>query len=141
MATARTKRRSELELSFFSRFAGPAAGRLRRRDRGGIGMLVSGEAPQVKPGWQIVGLALCAAAMQQPSIKRLDELFAAEPGRLSNLTFTLAGIYFDWSKTHLDQELIGKFVGRAEAMGFARARNALFAGDVVNASEIGRARV
>ncbi len=101
-------------------------------------MLVPGEAPQVKPGWQIVGLALCAAAMQQPSIKRLDELFAAEPGRLSNLTFTLAGIYFDWSKTHLDQELIGKFVGRAEAMGFARARNALFAGDVVNASE-GRA--
>ena len=76
--------------------------------------------------------------MDNPKIKRLDELFAAEPDRLSKLTFEAAGIYFDWTKTHLDRQLIGEFEARAEAMGFAAARDALFAGHVVNASE-GRA--
>src|SRR5437773_9024686 len=82
--------------------------------------------------------ALCAAAMEQMSIKRLDELFVAEPDRLSRLSFEAAGIYFDWSKTHLDQHIIDRLVARAEAMGFAAARDALFAGAIINPSE-GRA--
>ena len=73
--------------------------------------------------------------MQQPQIKRLDELFAVEPDRLSRLSFEVAGIYFDWSKTHLDQDRIGEFLTRAETTGFAAARDALFAGEIVNASE------
>jgi glucose-6-phosphate isomerase len=73
--------------------------------------------------------------MQQMSIKRLDELFSAEPDRLSRLTFEAAGIYFDWSKTHLDQTLLQEFSARAERMGFAKDREALFAGEVVNPSE------
>ena len=73
--------------------------------------------------------------MQQPQIKRLDELFAVEPDRLSRLSFEVAGIYFDWSKTHLDQDRVSKFFARAEAAGFAAARDALFAGEIVNASE------
>jgi glucose-6-phosphate isomerase len=72
---------------------------------------------------------------QQHGIKRLDELFAAEPDRLSRLRFELAGIYFDWSKTHLDQTLLGGFAARAEAMGFAARRDALFSGAIVNPSE------
>lgn len=79
--------------------------------------------------------ALCAAAMKEKSIKRLDELFVAEPDRLSSLSFEAAGLYFDWSKTHLDQGLIGEFIARADSMGFAAAREALFAGEVVNPSE------
>ena len=73
--------------------------------------------------------------MQQSPIKRLDELFAAEPDRLSRLTFEAAGIYFDWSKTHLDEELIRGFVARSEARGFSAARDALFSGEIVNRSE------
>jgi glucose-6-phosphate isomerase len=73
--------------------------------------------------------------MQQLQIKRLDELFAVEPDRLSRLSFEVAGIYFDWSKTHLDQDRIGEFLTRAETAGFAAARDALFAGETVNASE------
>jgi glucose-6-phosphate isomerase len=73
--------------------------------------------------------------MQQSPIKRLDELFAAEPDRLSRLTFEAAGIYFDWSKTHLDQDLIGQFVARSEERGFSAARDALFSGGIVNCSE------
>jgi len=76
--------------------------------------------------------------MDKPSIKRLDELFAAEPDRLGKLSFEAAGVYFDWSKTHLDQELIREFSARADAMGFSAARDALFAGGVANPSE-GRA--
>src|SRR6185295_11419191 len=52
--------------------------------------------------------------------------------------FETAGIYFDWSKTHLDQEIFEQFRARAETAGFAAARDALFAGAIVNASE-GRA--
>jgi glucose-6-phosphate isomerase len=73
--------------------------------------------------------------MDQPSIKRLDELFAAEPDRLSRLSFEAAGLYFDWSKTHVDQALIAQFLARAEKMGFAAARDALFSGGIVNPSE------
>jgi glucose-6-phosphate isomerase len=73
--------------------------------------------------------------MEQSSIKRLDELFAAEPDRLSRLSFEVAGLYFDWSKTHLDEALTAQLIERAERMGFAAARDALFAGGIVNPSE------
>src|SRR5947209_14424242 len=86
----------------------------------------------------MAGRALCAAAMQQPSIKRLDELFAAEPDRLSRLSFEVAGLYFDWSKTHVGAAVLEQSLARAQEMGFAAARDALFAGEIVNQSE-GRA--
>src|SRR3954464_4714484 len=76
-----------------------------------------------------------AAKQQKDAIARLDELFAAEPDRLARLSFEAGGIYFDWSKTHLDQGAIAGFTERAERMGFAAARDALFAGEVVNPSE------
>ena len=73
--------------------------------------------------------------MEQASIKPLEALFAAEPDRLSRLSFEAAGIYFDWSKTHLDQTIMAQFLVRAEEMGFTPARQALFAGEIVNSSE------
>ena len=76
-----------------------------------------------------------ARGQQQFDIRRLDALFAAEPDRLSNLSFEVAGIYFDWSKTHLDQAILEQFSGRAVEMDFADRRDALFAGDIVNLSE------
>jgi glucose-6-phosphate isomerase len=76
-----------------------------------------------------------AREQQQSKISPLDELFAAEPDRLSRLSFEVAGLYFDWSKTHVDQRIVGEFLARAERMGFAAARDALFAGEVVNQSE------
>src|SRR5215210_4036122 len=79
--------------------------------------------------------AAMAAKQRHDGTKRLDELFAAEPDRLSRLSFEVAGLYFDWSKTHLDQGLIAQFIVRADQMGFTAARDALFAGDIVNASE------
>ncbi len=68
-------------------------------------------------------------------MRTLEHLFAAEPDRLSRLSFEVAGLYFDWSKTHLDQDAIAQGIARAERMGFAAAREALFAGEIVNLSE------
>ena len=79
-----------------------------------------------------------AERQKQAAPKTLKQLFEAEPDRLSRLTFETAGIYFDWSKTHLDQAFIEKSLGRADQMGFSAARDALFAGGIVNPSE-GRA--
>ena len=76
-----------------------------------------------------------AAQDQQLGVKPLDELFAAELDRLSRLSFDVAGIHFDWSKTHLDAALVAQFVARAKKMGFAKARDALFSGGIVNPSE------
>ena len=79
-----------------------------------------------------------AGEQQQDDVRTLAGLFAAEPDRLSRLSFEVAGLYFDWSKTHLDQAVIDRFIGRAGAMGFTAARDALFSGGIVNPSE-GRA--
>lgn len=72
---------------------------------------------------------------QQAPTPSLEDLFIAEPDRLSRLSFEAAGLYFDWSKTHLDATRLASFVERAEQMGFAAARDALFSGEVVNPSE------
>ena len=76
-----------------------------------------------------------AKEQQQGEVRRLDELFTVEPGRLASLTFHVAGIYFDWSKTHLDAPIVGQAIERSEKMGFAKARDALFSGEIVNPSE------
>ena len=72
---------------------------------------------------------------QQPTSPTLQDLFKAEPDRLSRLSFEVAGLYFDWSKTHLDRASVKRLEERCERMGFAQARDALFAGDIVNPSE------
>jgi glucose-6-phosphate isomerase len=76
-----------------------------------------------------------AERQQQDTAKTLKQLFEAEPDRLTRLTFNIAGIYFDWSKTHLDGASIDRFLERAGQMGFAAARDALFGGEIVNPSE------
>ncbi|MCA1749834.1 MAG: glucose-6-phosphate isomerase, partial [Sphingomonadales bacterium] len=68
----------------------------------------------------------------------LTELFARDPDRLGLLTLEAAGLYFDWSKTHLDAGLLDAFEKLADARDLVGKRGALFAGDIVNPSE-GRA--
>jgi glucose-6-phosphate isomerase len=100
------------------------------------------------PGSRQAGLAIGAVttmrramaeelwnAMESAQLTRLEQLFVSEPDRLSRMSFEVAGLYFDWSKTHLDRELIGNFLKLAEASGFDAKRGALFSGAVVNPSE------
>ena len=71
----------------------------------------------------------------------LGALFG-DPGRVAVFSDTLeladGSIRFDWSKTHLDSAVIAALGAIAAEADFAGKRAALFAGEVVNASE-GRA--
>lgn len=58
--------------------------------------------------------------------------------RSAALVKTVAGLRFDWSKTHLDQPLLSEFGRLADTMRLDEQRRALFAGEIVNPSE-GRA--
>ena len=78
------------------------------------------------------------AAIDQHKLQGLSGLFQAEPDRLGRLTIDVAGLHFDWSKTHLDQQLLIAFAQLAEARDLAGAREKLFSGAPVNVSE-GRA--
>ena len=65
----------------------------------------------------------------------LSELFDADPDRLERFTVEEAGIRFDFSKTHLDLELLDGFAALSDEAGLARQRDALFAGEAINATE------
>ena len=77
-------------------------------------------------------------AIEGVDTKTLAQLFADEPDRLERLVLEEAGLRFDFAKTHLSRPLLDAFLGLAEAAGVAGRRDALFAGETVNATE-GRA--
>lgn len=68
----------------------------------------------------------------------LLDLFANDPNRLASFSLDVAGIHFDWSKTHLTREAVAAFAELARTSGLAAKRDALFGGEVVNVTE-GRA--
>ncbi|MCZ8172856.1 MAG: glucose-6-phosphate isomerase [Brevundimonas sp.] len=86
----------------------------------------------VSSAWQSL------ANLPQPS---LAELFVA-PDRVALLSDKLdlpgGAIRFDWSKTHLDAAHLAGFEALTEAVGFRRARSAMFGGESINVTE-GRA--
>ena len=74
-------------------------------------------------------------AIEDHRLRPLARLFEEEPDRLGRLAHEVSGIYFDWSKTHLDAGLVDAFAALAGQMGLAAARDALFAGEIVNPTE------
>lgn len=77
-------------------------------------------------------------ALANLPVPPLKTIFHDDPARLSKLTLTVGQLRFDWSKTHLTDALLDAFVALADEKGFARKRDALFAGEKVNNTE-GRA--
>ena len=69
---------------------------------------------------------------------RLIDLFDQDADRLSKLSLDVAGIHFDWSKTHLTPDAIAAVEALAKAQGLAAKREALFSGAAINVTE-GRA--
>ena len=77
---------------------------------------------------------------------RLTDLFADDAARVERLSGRIgwgegedaAGIRFDWSKTHLTQDLLTAFEELAQASDFTAKRAALLGGDTINVTE-GRA--
>ncbi len=66
---------------------------------------------------------------------RLTELFEADPARLDTFSLDVAGLHFDWSKTHLTREAVAAFAALAKAKDLAGRRDAMFAGEHVNVTE------
>lgn len=79
--------------------------------------------------WQVID------ALEVPA---LAALFADDPGRVARYSVDVAGLHFDWSKTHLTADALAAFEALAKAQGLAAKREALFAGAPVNVTE-GRA--
>ncbi|MBB4154716.1 glucose-6-phosphate isomerase [Sphingomonas jinjuensis] len=69
-----------------------------------------------------------------PSPKLLD-LFAEDDGRLDRFSLDVAGIHFDWSKTHLTADAVAAFERLAKASDLAGKREAMFGGEHVNVTE------
>ena len=74
-------------------------------------------------------------ALDRPTLKTL---FDTDGDRVAQLSVDVAGIHFDWSKTHLSPQVLGWFESAAATAELAAKRDALFAGDAVNVTE-GRA--
>ena len=69
---------------------------------------------------------------------KLTDLFAADSARLSKLSLDVAGIHFDWSKTHLTPDMVAAFEEMAKTQDLSGKRQAMFSGEIVNVTE-GRA--
>jgi len=78
-------------------------------------------------------------ALRRQSVPPLTELFERDPDRVAKLCGRIdtgeGRVLFDWSKTHLTDDLLSGFEALAEAAGFAEMRRKLFAGEVVNGTE------
>lgn len=66
---------------------------------------------------------------------RLTELFDADPDRLDRFSLDVAGIHFDWSKTHLTGDAVTAFEALAKAQDLSGKRDAMFGGQHVNVTE------
>jgi len=66
---------------------------------------------------------------------KLTELFEADESRLAKLSLDVAGIHFDWSKTHLTPEAVAAFAELAKTRDLAGRRAAMFNGEHVNITE------
>ncbi len=66
---------------------------------------------------------------------RLTQLFDQQPGRVEAMTIRQSDILFDFSKTHLDSNLIEIFSNLSEQAGLSAAQEALFTGKIVNTTE------
>ncbi|RIA37221.1 glucose-6-phosphate isomerase [Hephaestia caeni] len=79
-----------------------------------------------KPDWSAID------ALDPP---RLAALFAEDEDRVARFSVDVAGLHFDWSKTHLTTAVVEAFAALAKAQDLAGKREALFAGKPVNVTE------
>ncbi len=86
----------------------------------------------MKAGRQDLSIWKSIADAPRPAV---SALFETDNDRLGRMTVEDAGLLFDLSKTHLDENLVRLFSDLAEAQDFASMRDRLFAGEVVNLSE------
>lgn len=65
----------------------------------------------------------------------LRTLFADDPGRATRFSAEGAGLFLDYSKNRITDETLQLLLALAEERGIARRRDAMFAGEKINATE------
>ncbi|MBM3479185.1 MAG: glucose-6-phosphate isomerase [Alphaproteobacteria bacterium] len=91
------------------------------------------DSPLVTAAWAALAAHRAAHADARPGL-----LLARDPGRFARFSLALDDLLLDYSKTAIDDEARALLLRLAEATGVARRRDAMFAGERVNATE-GRA--
>jgi len=86
--------------------------------------------PDIDAAWGRLDAAAAAA-----KTRRVESLFAVEPDRLERLGVSAAGLDLDLSKQPWSLADLEASLDLARAAGLERAREALFAGEIVNRSE------
>lgn len=77
-------------------------------------------------------------ALASAEVPPLSSLFARDPDRLQRFCVDVAGVRFDWSKTHLNTDLLSQLIRMGEDAQLEQAQERLFTGQIVNPTE-GRA--
>lgn len=70
-----------------------------------------------------------------PRPAHLRDLFASDPERADRYTTVAADLRVDWSKTPIDEAVLGALMSLAESSGVAARRDAMFAGERINVFE------
>jgi len=91
--------------------------------------------PTMTLGMAILDCKAAWATIESHRAQPLAKLFEADGERVSRLSRDIAGIHFDWSKTHLDEALVDAFCVLAYGVDYSDMRDALFQGDIVNPTE------
>ncbi len=65
----------------------------------------------------------------------LKEAFAADPERVSKLSFDMDDLHFDLSKNLVDEKTLGLLCDLARAVGLEERRDAMYAGEHINTTE------
>ncbi|MBT4889674.1 MAG: glucose-6-phosphate isomerase [Rhodospirillales bacterium] len=68
-------------------------------------------------------------------LTRITELFDRSSDRFDRLSFELDGLFVDFSKNNIDQETLSELFDLARLSDVEGWRRAMFAGDIINASE------
>ena len=74
-------------------------------------------------------------AIEKRPASTLKALFETDPKRVDKLSFEKSGIYFDFSKTHMDSGLLEDFQKLAHDKGLSDQIKALTTGAIINISE------
>ncbi|MGY1424839.1 glucose-6-phosphate isomerase [Lysobacter sp. A289] len=83
-----------------------------------------------RPQWAALQQHLAQA---QP--RHLRDLFAQDPQRGERMAAEAAGLYLDYSKNRITDETLDLLLQLASACGVAERRDAMFGGEVINATE------
>lgn len=78
---------------------------------------------------------LATLAKAPPSMRAA---FVRDPGRAERFSIEAAGLFLDFSKNRIDDEIVASLIALARAARFEAARDRMFAGEKINATE-GRA--